>query len=96
VTWVLAGLVLLLLLAAAGQCRREIRAVRERVRRTAEVADAFGRARARWDRGTAAMEAQLAPLFDRRPGTGFGDSEVEAELLRRALGAPALVEMEER
>jgi hypothetical protein len=38
----------------------------------------------------------LAPLFDRRPGTGFGDSEVEAELLRRALGAPALVEMEER
>jgi hypothetical protein len=96
-TWVLAVLVAVGLLCAVRRCGREIRAMQDRARRTAEVAGVLGRARERWDRGTAAMEAALVPLFARPGGrAGFGDAEIESELLRRALDAPALVEMEER
>jgi hypothetical protein len=94
---ILLALVLALAWGAVHRCGAEIAAARDRARRTAEVAGVLGQARERWDRGTAAMEAALVPLFARPGGrAGFGDAEIESELLRRALDAPALVEMEER
>jgi hypothetical protein len=96
VTWLLAAAALPLGWGAVARCRRLIAADRARVRRTAEAADVFGRARTRWDRGTAALEEALAPLLEAPPATGFADAVIEQELLERALRAPDLVEEGER
>lgn len=92
-TWLLAALDAVLAAAMLGRCRAGLDAARAQVRTTAEVADVFGKARTRWEEGTAAMATALVPLLTRPPGwPGFGDDEVEAELLRRALSAPLLLE----
>jgi hypothetical protein len=92
----LTALVLLLLVQAVHGCVAEIAAERERSRRRARVAEEFALAKARWDAGTRALEEALVPLQDQPAATGFGDSEIQAAVLRRALNAPDLVETEER
>jgi hypothetical protein len=92
-TWLLAALDITVAAALLGRCRAGIDAARTRVRTTAQVADVFGRAWTRWDAGTTAMADALAPLLTRPPGRpGFGDAEIEAELLARALSAPDALE----
>jgi hypothetical protein len=96
-TWLLAALDITVAAALFGRCRAGIAAARTRVRTTAQVADVFGRARTRWDAGTAAMADALVPLLTRPPGRpGFGDAEIEAELLARALSAPDALEESDR
>lgn len=96
-TWLLAAADAVLTAALLGRCRAGIAAARTRIRTTAEVADVFGAARTRWDAGTAAMTVALAPLLTRPAGRpGFGDDEVEAALLARALSAPAALEETDR
>jgi hypothetical protein len=96
VTAALVAAVTVLAVSAHRRCRADLAALRNRVATTAAVADVFGQARARWDRGTAAMSTAMVAVFAVAPARGFGDVEVADELLKRALAAPILAELEEQ
>jgi len=84
-----AAVALLLWARAALRCHREVSGMRTRARTRAQALRLVEQARYRWDAGTAAMAAGLAPLQHMAGTTGFGDQLIAEERLRNATAAAA-------